>query len=307
MPEFNGYLVYSSEFDQENSFYVVTWTHKLIHKINFRFCREISPLKRMTENEELRSLVTHPVLSSFLFLKWSKLSFLFYTNLLVFSIFMTTFIIYIVMSQTMPFEERDNSLLFQVLKFSTFVLLWVLILREFSQLILSYEHYVKSLINWFEVGLIVLAWVVLSDYIEIYAYQRQLRAVLILFAALEFLNIIGNLPILSVSTHMVMLKRVTITFFKSIALYSILILSFGLVFFSLYGEDQILKEKDPEDEQNMKFEHKHHEESNITSRFGDEGCPCPDETETESNFTNFRTPGIALVRTLIMLTGKRRR
>lgn len=209
------------------------------------------------------------------------------------------------MSQTMPFEERDKSFVFQLFKFFTFVLLWVLILREVCQLILSYEHYVKSLINWFEIGLIVLAWVVLSDYIEVYSYQRQLRAVLILFAALEFLNIIGNLPILSVSTHMVMLKRVTITFFKSIALYSILILSFGLVFFSLYGEDQILKEKDPEDEQNMKFEQKPVEELNITSRFGDEGCFCPTaESEPVSNFTNFRTPGIALVRTLIMLTGE---
>lgn len=46
---------------------------------------------------------------------------------------------------------------------------------------------------------------------------------------------------------MVMLKRVTITFFKSIALYSILLLSFGLVFYSLYGEDKALKEKQMND------------------------------------------------------------
>jgi hypothetical protein len=172
---------------------------------------------------------------------------------------------------------------------------------------------VRSLINWFEVALILLAWVVLSDDIEIYEYQRVLRAVLILFAAFEFLNIIGNLPILSVSTHMVMLKRVTITFFKSIALYSILILSFALVFYSLYGEDQILKQKNPEDEPNKKFEVQEPEplvefEGNLTSRFNeyDGGCSCPTATSDEkpSNFTHFRSPGIAIVRTLVMLTGK---
>lgn len=209
----------------------------------------------------------------------------------------------------MEIESRNQSLSFKVLKFLSYVLLWVLVLRELSQFFLSYRHYLKSLINWFEVALILLAWVVLSDDIEIYKYQRVLRAVLILFAALEFLNIIGNLPILSVSTHMVMLKRVTLTFFKSIALYSILILSFGLVFFSLYGEDQILKEKNPEDEPNKKFEkideqmNTMEEFGNFTSRIGDEmgGCPCP--KEQESSFTNFRSPGIAIVRTLVMLTG----
>lgn len=284
-----------------------------MRKINYRFCREISPLKRITENEELRSLVTHPVLSSFLFLKWSKLSFLFYTNLLVFSIFMITFIVYIVMSQSMELESRNKSLSFKILKFLSYVLLWVLVLRELSQFFLSYRHYLKSLINWFEIVLIMLAWVVLSDDIEVYEYQRVLRAVLILFAAFEFLNIIGNLPILSVSTHMVMLKRVTLTFFKSIALYSILILSFGLVFYSLYGEDQILKEKNPEDEPNKKFEmidqieQINSIEVDITSRFSDvEGCPCPSMAaeKPESSFTNFRSPGIAIVRTLVMLTGE---
>lgn len=295
--------------------------HTLIVKKNYRFCKEISPLKRITENEELRNLITHPVLSSFLFLKWSKLSFLFYTNLLIFSIFMISFLLFIVFSQTFSIEEREKFYSFKAFKFLSFLFLWILILRELCQLILSWRHYFKNVINWFEIALILLAWIVLSDEINTYNYQRELRAVLILFAAFEFLNIIGNLPILSVSTHMVMLKRVTITFFKSIALYSILLLSFGLVFYSLYGEDQVLREKNPKDERNSIFEHidienekkaienqKEATISGLSSRFGDfegSGSPIPPpQSEGESDFKTFRTPLVAILRTLVMLTGK---
>lgn len=137
------------------------------------------------------------MLSSFLFLKWSKLSFLFYTNLAIFSVFMISFMLFIVLSQSIPVSKRKDNFYYIVCRFFSFVLLWVLMFRELCQLILSYKHYVKSLINWFEVALIVLAWIVMTDIINTDEYQRILRAVLILFAAFEFLNIIGNLPILS--------------------------------------------------------------------------------------------------------------
>lgn len=132
-----------------------------------------------------------------------------------------------------------------------------------------------------------------------------------------------------VSTHMVMLKRVTITFFKSIALYSILLLSFGLVFYSLYGEDKALKEKQMndtslKDDRNELFNQidsdklqsqlemtDNMESSNfsfISTRFGDydnsANVPnAPPAKETDSDFKTFRTPLVAILRTLVMLTG----
>jgi Ion transport protein len=234
---------------------------------------------------------------------------------------MVSFLFFIVLSQSFTIEERERFNSFVTFKFLSFLFLWILILRELCQLILSWRHYFKNVINWFEIVLILLAWIVLSDEINTYNYQRELRAVLILFAAFEFLNIIGNLPILSVSTHMVMLKRVTITFFKSIALYSILLLSFGLVFYSLYGEDRVLREKKPDDERNNIFvqidtenekraieDLKEANFSGISSRFGDfegSGSSAPSsQSEIESDFKTFRTPMVAILRTLVMLTGK---
>ena len=238
------------------------------------YFKEISSLKRISDNEELRSLVNHPVLSSFLFLKWSKLSFLFYTNLALFSTFMVAFIIYIVLCQYLPKMQREENLIFIFFEKTSFVSIWLLMVREFFQCVLSYKHYVKSLMNWFEILLIILAWVV---FLNISRFsnenQRTMRAVLILFAAFEFLQIVGTLPFLSVSTHMVILKRVSITFFKSIALYSILLLSFGLSFFMLFGESQ-------------------------TEKLNNE------DEEAENKFASFGSPLMAIVRVFVMLTGE---
>ncbi|KAL7015447.1 hypothetical protein ACKWTF_016460 [Chironomus riparius] len=266
------------------------------------FCKEISPLKRLSENEELKSLVTHPVISSFLFLKWSKLSFLFYTNLILFSFFMSTFIMFIVLCQSVPHDLRDEHPTFNIFKVLSYVQLIILMIREFLQCFLSYRHYFKSLMNWFEIALITLAWVVflLSENFN-HQDQRILRAVLILFSAFEFLQIVGTLPILSVSTHMVMLKRVSITFLKSIALYSILLFSFGLCFFMLFGESHV-DQKDAANETIILssddiYESMSNDSLNMPS-------DVPDVPEGKSDFASFRYPGIAIVRVFVMLTGE---
>jgi ankyrin repeat protein len=97
------------------------------------FCKEISSLKRISDNEELRGLVNHPVLSSFLFLKWSKLSFLFYTNLGVFSVFMAAFIAFIVLCQSQTVKEHETNLLYKALELISMVSIVILMVREFFQ------------------------------------------------------------------------------------------------------------------------------------------------------------------------------
>lgn len=256
------------------------------------FCKEISSLKRISDNEELRSLVNHPVLSSFLFLKWSKLSFLFYTNLFMFSIFMVAFIIYIVLCQTMSKEERKINVVYTIFEKLSFFSIWLLMIRELFQCILSFKHYFMNLMNWFEMCLIVLSWLVYTSISNFHDDdQRILRAVLILGAAFEFLQIVGTLPFLSVSTHMVILKRVSITFLKSIALYSILLLSFGLSFFMLFGEDA-------GDVENVATKIKRSAENETNC------CKSCDSGEDDGAFKNFQTPGISILRVFVMLTGE---
>jgi len=250
------------------------------------FGPEIAPLHNIAIHSELRPLIRHPVLSSFLFLKWSKLAVLFHLNLALFSIFMISLIYYIVMCQTLTLEEQQNSRWFGIFWCLSAISIIMLAVREAFQLFLSPLNYIKSLINIFEIILILLGIALIFMYNKEQnsndTFLRVLRAVTILFAAYEFLQLVGTLPYLNISTHMVILKKVALTFFKSLLLYSILLLSFALSFFSLFGGQN-------------------NEKSNALNSTDSK----KDESEEEQDaFNSFAYPGIAIIKTFVMLTGE---
>lgn len=259
-------------------------------KMDSEFRQEIAPLQNIADNPELRPLILHPVLSSFLYLKWSKLSPLFYGNLVMFSIFMVSLIVYIVLSQSIPAEERNGNGWYGFFYALSMIGLVFLMIRELLQCILSFTQYIKSPVNWFEIALIVMGWIILLQSNETVAadkaHYRILRAVTILLAAYEFLQLVGTLPILSVSTHMVILKRVSITFLKSIGLYSIVLLAFALSFYVLFGG---------------KHEEEMEEKAAAANGTGSNGA---DKAEEPDTFNSFAYPGIAIIKTFVMLTGE---
>ena len=243
------------------------------------FGPEIAPLHNIALHSELRPLIRHPVLSSFLFLKWSKLAVLFHLNLALFSIFMVSLIYYIVLCQTLTLEEQQKSVIFALVRILSAISIIMLAVREIMQFVLSPSNYVKSIVNIFEIILIflgiALVFVYNSEENSNDTYLRVLRAVTILFAAYEFLQLVGTLPYLSISTHMVILKKVALTFFKSLLLYSIPLLSFALSFFSLFGG---------------------HKKSTDKKESVSE--------EEQDKFNSFEYPGIAIIKTFVMLTGE---
>lgn len=203
------------------------------------FAPEIEALKEITCHQELRPLISHPVLSSFLYLKWTKLpvTLCFHLNLLFFAMFMMSLISFIVLCQTLTPAEQAESASFALFKTLSIVSVFVLAIRELIQFFLSPRNYLKSLINYFEIVLILLGYMIIfhqsDDSSDV--TMRILRALTILAAAYEFLNLIGTLPYMNISTHMVILRKVAKTFLKSLLLYSILILAFALSFFTLFG------------------------------------------------------------------------
>lgn len=252
---------------------------------------EIAPLQTIANNSELRPLILHPVLSSFLYLKWSKLTLLFYANLALFSTFMVSLIVYIVLCQSIPLEDRNESGFYTFFRILSMISIIVLMIREIFQCVLSPKSYFRSLVNWFEIALIVLGWIVLFQSNEPgsdNATQRSVKALLILCAAYEFLQLVGTLPILSISTHMVILKKVGITFLKSIALYSIVLFAFAFSFFTLFGG----KRKVNEDETTAK---------SIDDKTS---MCCKNDDDKNDEFNSFGYPGIAIIKTFVMLTGE---
>ena len=259
--------------------------------------QEIAPLDYIGKNSELKGLMKHPVLSSFLYLKWYKLNFLFVTNLLVFSLFFLSLICYIVLCYTLE-EKESGQQKVRVCTYGISILGAILLtLRELMQFCLSWKKYFRNFTNVFEIIFILLTWTILLVNGLDSEKRRVISAITILMAAFELLMLIGSLPILSISTHMVILKKVSVTFLKSIALYSILLIAFALCFYTLFGAPKPVDEMD-----NVTTTSKPNNDTIIFPNRA--GADSSEAAEPENDFNKFNNPGIAIIKTFVMLTGE---
>lgn len=148
---------------------------------------EIQSLSYIDKCSDLRYLIKHPVLSSFLYLKWRKLSVLFFTNLIVFSIFLVCFISFIVFCDTVhDIESKSNPTVQKGAVYTTLYVISVvgviiITFRELVQFLFSMKHYLSSIVNWCEIIFIVLSWILLLRGDMSDETKRVLRASKIFF------------------------------------------------------------------------------------------------------------------------------
>ncbi|XP_039294517.1 transient receptor potential cation channel protein painless-like [Nilaparvata lugens] len=251
---------------------------------------ETEPLLYMSRSSDLRPLLKHPVLTSFLHLKWHRIRCFFYCNLtfyIFFWMFLTAYILTAYAGMRPEGEGNDkintNTTSFNktLMKRSTqetipetigdefkFFVLWllvalslvVLILRELFQLTVSPLRYFANPENWLEVCLIGVTLSILFCRSCVNS-RHQISAVAILLSWAELVLLIGRHPALS--TNIEMLKTVSWNFLKFLAWYSILIIAFALSFFTLFSDS---------------------------------------ETEGDENF--FVDPATSVFKTVVMLTGE---
>lgn len=67
-----------------------------------QYAEEIRPLQRLADNVELQSLLAHPTIASFILLKWNKISFLVYINMIITLAFLLSFIVFAYLCQNLP-------------------------------------------------------------------------------------------------------------------------------------------------------------------------------------------------------------
>ncbi|CAH1636712.1 unnamed protein product [Spodoptera littoralis] len=238
---------------------------------------ETDALLYMTTNEDLRPLLKHPVITSFLYLKWQRISCLFYANITFYSLFSLCLILYIMLGYGV---EKKQSKLIEALNVITHIGavigLIVLIFRELFQLLVAPTRYLRSFENWMEIVLIFVTALVVGNDSAAESTKQQLSSVAILLSSAELVLLIGHFPTLS--TNIVMLKTVSWNFFKFLLWYCILIIAFALSFYTLFRHEQ-----DDEDQK----------------------APNPNSTgkeEEEEDF--FEDPGRSLFKTIVMLTGE---
>ncbi|KAI8040134.1 hypothetical protein M5D96_007564 [Drosophila gunungcola] len=246
------------------------------HPVTSQFHDEMAPIAFMAESKELRHLLQHPLISSFLFLKWHRLSVIFYLNFLFYSVFAAS----IITQTLLKFHESDQRHLTTIFGVLSWLGIAYLIVREVIQGLVSGARYFCSIINIMEVVLIVLCICscVADDFDK--ETQRILAVSTILLVAMEFCLLVGSLPVLAISTHMLMLREVAGSFVKSFALYSIFVLTFSLCFYILFGQPVVEAGAKPTAE------------------------PAKDEKEDGGDFNNFTKPIETLIKTIVMLTGE---
>lgn len=244
--------------------------HQKTGKSRTKHCDEMAPIEFMAKSSELRHLVKHPLIASFLFLKWHRLSMVFYTNFVCYSIYCMAIIAYLLFCYGQETSRGLAAFLYTVSAIGT---LYVFV-RELSQFIMSPKVYLRNKENYLEIALIVMSIVVLvqQDYEE--STRRTVAAFTILLAVCEFFLLTGSLPFLSFSTHLVMLKTVSKSFLRGLLLYSIILIAFALCFYTLLGEDEIVKP------------------TNATTE------------EDDDEFNKFAHPGVSIIKTVVMLTGE---
>jgi ankyrin repeat protein len=231
--------------------------------------KELVPIQYIAKTKELRHLVQHPLISSFLFLKWFRLSPIFYANLFVCSIYCTALVSYIV------FCANSDCWMAQMLQSIAFLGAMYLLVREFVQFVIAPVHFLKSFTNYMELLLIVLTGVILCaprlvslSPDETRTIRHMIGPVTIMLVAYELSILVGSLPFFTISTHFVMLKTVSISFMRGLILYSIMLLGFAFSFYTLFSST-------------------------------------PEESENKDDELNrFIDPARALVKTIVMLTGE---
>lgn len=254
-----------------------------------QYSEEIKPLMKLAENAELQHFLAHPTIASFILLKWNKLSFLVYINMVLILMFMMSFIPFIVLCQTIPEEERSGSFAYIFFQVMSFISLSTLVVREVTQCMLSLTQYFTNITNWIDICLMTSSLIILLFESQIPNHvSRLLRTCIILLAAAEYFNLLGMVPIMSVSIHTKMFKRVCATFMKSLTFYSMMIIAFALSFYTLQG-DKFAKDM-------MKLEKEGRDNST-------NDIPVTNATRNE-RFNNFNTVGSSIIKSFVMLTGE---
>ncbi|KAL1506300.1 hypothetical protein ABEB36_005690 [Hypothenemus hampei] len=249
--------------------------------IQREFVAETEVISFISTSSEHKHLLKHPVLVSFLFIKWLQIQWLFWTNLAFYITFFLSLVVYI-FSDYANFSDKEKSSFTVLLANLSYVCLGltliILICRELFQVFVAHKKYFKNLENYVEVILIVITAMIVCIDNPSFDLRKQLSSISILLSAFELLLMLGQHPYFS--TNVVMLKTVSFNFFKFLIWYSLLIVAFALSFYLLFTP-------------------------NVPKLDSGTDITITNSTEKESDDDeSFANPGRSVFKTIIMLTGE---
>lgn len=252
---------------------------------------EMTSIEYMSKTSELRHLIRHPLIASFLFLKWNRFAFIFYINFLLCTLFSVSTVSYILFCYN---EEHTSTEIKQMMRCVTIVLTIYITIREISQFIFSPRVYLRCADNYLECILIVFTVLILFDLCSD-EWRRTISATTILLIAIEIFILAGSLPFFSFSTHYVMLKTVTWSFLRSLSLYAIILVAFSLSFFILLHDNKSETKKQPTNNSPYSPYNQPPEANNKKS---------DSDEDDDGGLNRFSNLGLSIIKTVVMSTGE---
>ncbi|XP_064546872.1 transient receptor potential cation channel protein painless-like [Drosophila montana] len=196
---------------------------------------DMAPIAYIASSKELCPLLKHPLITCFLLLKWRNLSRIFLTHFAVFLFFGIS----LVAHSLLCFPQRStHELCIGLFCASCSLFILYMVMAD----LLAYLM-VRDMPSPIDPPLVVLVLLTCLEWCEPQT-QRIVSVLAIMLMACKLMLMIGALPVPGISTHMLMLRQVSRNFLVSLALYSILVLTFGLCFYIQFGQPQLAQSED---------------------------------------------------------------
>ena len=208
---------------------------------------ETDVLWYMARSKDHRHLLKHPVITSFLAMKWSRISVHYNTNMTFFALLVIMMTLYIftnyageslgVTAPSCVDQPWGNSLALWV---TVTVLLALLLLRELLQFGVHPSKYLTSLENILEIILLVITSILLLPTNPgcHYQFKREISSSVLLISWILLVTMIGRHPQMSAcNIYSTMFYRVLKTFVSFLAWYSLFIIAFAFSFYILLHDD----------------------------------------------------------------------
>lgn len=193
---------------------------------NKNFVSETEVALTLSEFQEMRHLLKHPVISSFLYVKWYKIKAAFWLIMLFHSWCYSNFVYFFYYSSKYWNYEYGMS-------FPLFVVSYVLYISFiFVRATVTKDDLKMYFHIYIECALVLLVFITLC--LQSLELRRHFSVFGIIFSAFSLIFWAGYHP--KMSSHVSMLQRVSYNFFRILLCYCILIFAFGICFYILFND-----------------------------------------------------------------------
>lgn len=185
---------------------------------------EMEILLKMSKIPHLRPLMKHPVIQSFLHLKWQKVKSFFYLNFLYFMSFWIVLMVHIFLEKP---DKDCNPVTIILLK----IFLVAHVLKDIFQFCKFPLFYLKNWENWLSI-LIILTTALITFYHSDYFERMHFGIFAIFLTSSKLVLLMAHFPTFAV--YFTMLKKVTWNFFRFMAAFFIIFICFAEVFYKIF-------------------------------------------------------------------------